>query len=62
MGHQKHKSGPGDEGISALMQLIHKKNDETKALKKLLKALENDGIKTNIKPNSKSNEKTNDQL
>jgi len=62
MGNQKNNTSPGDEEISPLKKLIHKKNDETKALRKLLKALENDGIKTNDKPNSKSNEKTNYEI
>lgn len=62
MGQHKIKKGSGEEEISPLQMLLHKKNNETEALRKLLKALENDGIKTNVKPNSISNEKTNDQL
>lgn len=50
MGDQKNNTKPGDEEISPLKKLIHQKNDETKALRKLLKALEEDGIKTNINP------------
>lgn len=50
MGELKNDTNPGNEEISPLEELIHKKNDETKALRKLLKALEEDGIKTNINP------------
>lgn len=55
MGNQKNNMEPGDEEISPLKKLIHQKNNETKALKKLLKALEEDGNKTNVKP--QTNEK-----
>lgn len=50
MGDQNNNTSPGDEEISPLKELIHKKNNETEALKKLLKALEEDVIKTNINP------------
>ena len=40
MGNQKNNTSPGDEEISPLKKLIHKKNEENKAFKKLLKALE----------------------
>lgn len=50
MGDQKNNTNPDDEDISPLKVLIHKKNNETEALKKLLKALEEDVIKTNINP------------
>lgn len=55
MGELKNTTNPGTEEISPLQELIHKKNDETKALRKLLKALEEDEIKTNL------NHKTNDK-
>lgn len=50
MGDQNNITSPGDEEISPLKELIHKKNNETEALRKLLKALEEDGIKTNLNP------------
>lgn len=55
MGELKNDTNPGNEEISPLEELIHKKNDETKALRKLLKALEEDEIKTS------HNHKTNDK-
>lgn len=52
MGELKNTTNPGNENeeISPLQELIHKKNNETKALRKLLKALEEDEIKANINP------------
>ncbi len=56
MGELKNTTNPGNEneGISPLQELIHKKNNETKALRKLLKALEEDEIKANINPKTNS--------
>ena len=59
MGELKNTTSQVNDEISPLQKLIHKKNDETKALRKLLKALEEDGIKTNVNPKQTSNEKTN---
>ncbi|MBV2246684.1 MAG: hypothetical protein KUL83_05940 [Lentimicrobium sp.] len=59
MGELKNTTNPGTEEISPLQELIHKKNDETKALRKLLKALEEDEIKTNLNPKQTTNEKKN---
>ncbi len=57
MGNTKNNMDPGDEEISPLKKLIHQKNNETKALKKLLKALEEDeNNKTNINPDSYRNQ------
>ena len=56
MGNQKNNINPGDEEISPLKKLIHQKNNETKALKKLLKALEEDGNKTNVNPDCYRNQ------
>ena len=55
MGDLKNNKNKDEEDISLLKELIHKKRDETEALKNLFKALEQDGIKTNPKP------KTNDK-
>ncbi|NTW25780.1 MAG: hypothetical protein HGA37_13875 [Lentimicrobium sp.] len=55
MGSPKNKlNNNGSKKSSLPEQLIYKKTEETKALRKLLKALEDDGIKTNVKPNSQS--------
>ena len=55
MGDLKNNTSKDEEDISLLKKLIHKKRDETEALKNLFKALEEDGIKTN--PNPKKNNK-----
>ncbi len=50
MSDSKNNANNDEKDISLLKELIHKKRDETEALKNLFKALEEDGIKTNLNP------------
>jgi hypothetical protein len=59
MGELKKEANPGEEEILSIKKLVHQKNNETKALKKLLKALEEDGNKTIVKTKTTENEQKN---